>query len=184
MRLIAVPFMMALGSAPALAAGGAFPPFDSSSFAGQLFWLAISFGLLFLLMSKVAVPRIGSVLAEREGTIESALTAAAKAQAGAEEQAQALEASLGKAKANAQSIAQDARAKSNAEIDAKRKAVESDLAAKMGAAEASIGEMKAKAMANVEDIAKEATAALVEQLTGKAPTAAALTKAFKAGSEA
>lgn len=179
MRKTAPLFIVALSSAPAFASGG-FPPFESHTFAGQLFWLAISFGLLYLLMSKVALPRIGSILAEREGTIESALSAAAKAQAGAEEEAKALEAALGKAKANAQTIAQDARAKSNAEIDAKRKAVETELAGKMSAAEASINEMKTKAMANVEDIAKEAASALVEQLTGKAPTAAALTKAFKA----
>jgi F-type H+-transporting ATPase subunit b len=184
MRLIVAPVTLAISAAPAFAAGSAFPPFDSSTFAGQLFWLALSFGLLYLLMSRVALPRIGSIIAEREGTIESALAAASKAQAGAEAEAQALEASLAKAKANAQAIAQDARAKSNAEIDAKRKAVESDLSAKMSAAEASIGEMKAKAMANVEDIAKEAASALVEQLTGKAPTAAALTKALKGTQEA
>ncbi len=184
MRLIALPFVMAISSAPAMAAGGAFPPFDASSFAGQLFWLAVSFGLLFLLMSKVALPRIAAVLAMREGTIESALAAAAKAQAGAEAQAQALEASLGKARTNAQSIAQEARARSNAEIEGKRKAVEAGLAAKMIAAEGAIGAMKAKAMANVEDIAREAASALVEHLTGRAPTAAVLNKAFKTGSRA
>lgn len=180
MRLIATPFIVAATTVSAFAADGGFPPFETRTFAGQVFWLAVTFGLLYLLMSKVAVPRIGSILEERQSTIDSALSAAANAQKTAESEAQALEQALSKAKANAQAIASEARAKSAKEIDAKRQAVETDLNAKMVAAEASIAETKAKAMANVEDIAKDAASALVERLTGKAPTAAAATKAFAA----
>lgn len=184
MRRLLVSSLLLATALPAWAAGaeaeGGFPPFNAGTFAGQLFWLALSFGALYLLMSRVALPRVGSIIAEREATIDSALSQAAKAQAAAEAEAQTLEQALAKAKANAQAIAQDARAKSAKDIDAKRTAVEKDLAAKMIAAEASIGETKAKAMANVEDIAKDAVSAIVEQLTGKAPTAAAVTKAINA----
>ncbi|MCZ8375958.1 MAG: F0F1 ATP synthase subunit B' [Beijerinckiaceae bacterium] len=167
---------------PVLAAEtkGGFPPFNASTFAGQLFWLALTFGTLYLLMSRVALPRVGAILAEREATIESSLAQASKAQAAAEAEAQGLEQALAKAKANAQAIAQEARTKSAREIDAKRSAVEKDLAAKMVAAEASINETKTKAMGNVEDIAKDAVSAIIEQLSGKAPTAAAVTKAINA----
>lgn len=179
MRFLVTPFMVAMTSLPALAAeGGAFPPFDSSTFAGQLFWLAITFGTLYLLMSRIALPRIAAVMAEREGTIESALSAAAAAQKAAEVEAQALETALAKAKTNAQVIAQEARTKSGKEIDAKRQVVETDLTARMVAAEASIMATKTKAMANVEEIAREAASAMIEKLTGKAPTAAAFNKAF------
>lgn len=182
MRFIVTPFIAASTVAPALAAGdgGAFPPFNSSTFAGQLFWLAITFGALYFLMSRVALPRIGSILEARANAIESALAAANQAQKSAEAEAAALEASLSKAKANAQAIASEARAKSAKDIDAKRHKVEADLTAKMVAAEASIAETKAKAMANVEDIAKDAVSAMVETLTGKKPTAAAITKAIGA----
>lgn len=178
MRFLVTPFIVAATTAPALAAGGGkFPPFESSTFAGQLFWLAISFGTLYLLMSRVALPRIASIIAEREGTIETALSAAAAAQKAAEGEASALEAALAKAKANAQAIALEARAKSGKEIDAKRQIVETDLSTRMVSAEASIMATKTKAMANVEDIAREAVSAMVERLTGKAPSAAAITKA-------
>lgn len=185
MRLIVTPFIVALTATPALAAeGGGFPPFDSSTFAGQLFWLAVTFGTLYLLMSRVALPRIASILDTRQSTIETALTAASAAQKAAEAEALALEQALAKAKTSAQGIAIEARTKSAKEIDAKRHAVESELSAKMSAAEASITATKAKAMANVEDIAREAVSAMVEQLTGKTPTADAIAKALSpAGSK-
>jgi F-type H+-transporting ATPase subunit b len=178
MRLLVTPFIVAATAAPALASGGSkFPPFDSSTFTGQIFWLVITFGTLYLLMSRIAIPRIASTIATREGTIEAALKEAANAQKASEAEAEALEQALAKAKANAQAIAAEARAKSSKEIDAKRQAVEQDLTAKMVAAETSIAATKAKAMANVTDIAKDAVSAMVETLTGKAPTAAAITKA-------
>ena len=182
MRLLVTSVLVALSTAPALAAGG-FPPFESSTFAGQLFWLAITFGTLYWMMSRIALPRIGSILEERQNTIDSALAAAAKAQKGAEEAAAAHEQALAKAKANAQAIAQEARAKSTKEIDAQRHAVESDLSSKLSAAETRISEMKAKAMGNVDDIAKDAVSAIIEQLSGKAPTAAAIAKAVGAARE-
>ena len=182
MRHFVTPFILAVTAVPALAAegGSKFPPFNSSTFAGQLFWLAITFGTLYWLMSRIALPRIASVLETREATIEGALAAAAEAQKASETEAAALEAALVKAKSNAQGIALEARAKSSREIDAKRQAVESDLSAKMIAAEASIAATKARAMENVDGIAKDAVAAMVEALTGKAPTAAAVTKAVGA----
>ncbi len=178
MRHIVTPFIVAATVTPAFAAdGGAFPPFDSSTFAGQLFWLAVTFTTLYVLMSKVALPRIASIMAEREGTIERALGDAAAAQKASEAEAAALEQALAKAKTNAQAIAAEARAKSSKEIDTKRQKVEQELSAKMVAAETAIAETKAKAMANVDDIAKDAVSAMVETLTGKAPTAAAIGKA-------
>jgi F-type H+-transporting ATPase subunit b len=153
--------------------------FDSSTFASQLFWLALTFGILYRLMSRVALPRIGSVLEERREKIEGALRAAGAAQKEAEEQANALEVSLTKARAQAQAIAGEARDKSAKEIEAQRASVEKDLAGKLAAAEARIAETKTKAMGNVEGIAKDAVAAIVEQLGGKT-TDAAVAKAIAA----
>ncbi|MFY8113565.1 MAG: F0F1 ATP synthase subunit B' [Rhabdaerophilum sp.] len=180
MRRLLTPALFLSSVLPALAADaeGGFPPFNAATFAGQLFWLAVTFGTLYVLMSRIALPRVGAIMAEREATIETALAQASKAQAAAEAEAQGLELALAKAKANAQAIAQEARAKSAKDIEGKRSTVEKDLAAKMAAAEASINETKAKAMGNVQDIAKDAVGAMIEQLTGKAPTAAAVTKAI------
>lgn len=169
----------AFAAAPAASAGGsAFPPFDSSTFTGQLFWLGITFGLVYYLMSRIAVPRIAGVIEQRRLTIESALAAANAAQKGAEESALALEQGLAKAKSNAQAIALEAKAKSSGEIDARRHQVEADLKEKFAAAEMRITATKTAAMGNVDDIAKEAVGTIIEQLTGKAPTADAIAKAI------
>lgn len=184
MRFVLVTLIATLPALPALAAGGEggghrFPPFDSSTFASQLFWLALTFGVLYALMSRVALPRIGSVLEERREKIEGALRAASAAQKEAEEQANALEVSLAKARAQAQAIAGEARDKSAREIDAQRTSVEKELGGKLAAAEARIAETKTKAMGNVESIAKDAVSAIVEQLGGKT-TDAVIAKAIAA----
>lgn len=176
-------FLLAGAAAPAMAAGAPteggskFPPFEASTFPSQLFWLALTFGLLYVLMSRVALPRVGSILEQRRETIDGALRAASAAQKEAEEQATALETALAKARASAQGIAGEARDKSSKEIEARRTAVEKELSAKLGAAEVRISETKAKAMGNVETIAKETVGAILEQLGSKS-TDAAIAKAI------
>lgn len=162
------------------ASGAVFPPFDQSTFAGQLFWLAVTFGLTYILMSKVALPRVAGIIADRRAKIESDLNLAAQAQKAAEDAAKTFEANLAKAKANAQGIAQSARDVASKEADARRHQVEADLSAKMAAAEKTIAATKAKAMANVEGIASDAAAAIVERLTGVAPKAADVAGALAA----
>ena len=153
-------------------AGGVFPPFDASTFAGQLFWLAVTFGLTYILMSRIALPRVAEIIADRRAKIESDLNLAAQAQKSAEDAAKAFEANIAQAKANAQGIAQSARDAASKEADARRHQVETDLSAKMMKAEQTIAATKAKAMANVEGIASDAAAAIVERLTGAVPKAA------------
>ncbi|MBN8532918.1 MAG: F0F1 ATP synthase subunit B' [Rhizobiales bacterium] len=177
--------LLAGAAGPALAAGAPadggskFPPFEASTFPSQLFWLAVTFGLLYILMSRVALPRVGAILEQRREAIDGALRAASAAQKEAEEQANALETSLAKARASAQGIAGEARDKSSKEIEARRAAVEKDLSAKLVAAEARITETKSKAMGNVETIAKDAVSTILEQLGSKA-TDAAIAKAISA----
>lgn len=183
--LMAKLFLLAGAAGPALAAGAPadggskFPPFEASTFPSQLFWLALTFGLLYVLMSRVALPRVGAILEQRREAIDGALRAASAAQKEAEEQANALETSLAKARASAQGIAGEARDKSSKEIEARRAAVEKDLSAKLVAAETRISETKTKAMGNVETIAKDAVSIILEQLGGKA-TDAAIAKAVAA----
>ncbi len=183
--LMAKLLLLAGAAGPALAAGAPadggskFPPFEASTFPSQLFWLAVTFGLLYILMSRVALPRVGAILEQRREAIDGALRAASAAQKEAEEQANALETSLAKARASAQGIAGEARDKSSKEIEARRAAVEKDLSAKLVAAEARITETKSKAMGNVETIAKDAVSTILEQLGSKA-TDAAIAKAISA----
>lgn len=150
----------------------AFPPFDSTTFASQLLWVAISFAVLYFLMSRIALPRIGKVLDGRHDKISGDLAEAQQLRAESEEAVSAYEKALADARANAQAIAQQARDAMTAEFGERRKALEADLNQKITAAEETIRINAAAAMANVRDIAAEAATTIVERLTGSAPARA------------
>ncbi len=160
------------------AAKGAFPPFDTSTFAGQIFWLVITFGLLYWLMSKVALPRVSEILEQRKARIESDLAQASQTQADADAAAAAYEKTLSDARASAQASAKDMREKIAAETEAQRVKLEGELNVKLADAEKRIAQTKATAMGNVSSIAEEVTGNIVQQLTGKAPDAAAVKSAL------
>jgi F-type H+-transporting ATPase subunit b len=163
--------------------GGAFPPFQSETFASQLLWLAITFGFLYWLADKVIVPRLGAILADRASRIGGDLNEAAALKAKAEEAGAAYEKSLSEARAKSQAIAQETRDAVNAKSDARRKSVEADLAAKLADAESKIVAMKAAAMGNVAGIAAETASVIVAQLTGTAPSKSVAEDAVKSTSE-
>ena len=148
--------------------GGAFPPFDANNFAPQLVWLAITFGALYFLMSRVALPRVASILDNRQKKIATDLDDATKMRGKADEAGAAYEKTVAEAKGRAQATAQQTRDKVAAESDARRKALEAELNAKLATAETQIAATKAQAMSNVGAIAEEAAAAIVQQITGAA----------------
>ncbi|HSM40241.1 MAG TPA: F0F1 ATP synthase subunit B [Afifellaceae bacterium] len=145
---------------------GGFPPFDSTHFGSQILWLAITFGLLYYLMSKVALPRIASILEERNDRIADDLAEAEKLKQETDEAIAAYEQALAEARQNAHGIAEKARDKAKAEIGASRSKIEGDLEAKVADAEERISKVKAEALAEVDTIAKDTTGALVEVLIG------------------
>lgn len=151
------------------APGGAsnFPPFDPANVAPQLVWLVLTFGALYLLMSKVALPRVAGILHDRQAKIEGDVGEAVAKRKAADEAAADYENTLADAKGRAQALAQQTHARLAAEADAKRGALESELSAKIAAGEAEIESLKVKAMASVEQIAQETAAAIVEHLTGQ-----------------
>jgi len=145
---------------------GVFPPFDSSTFASQILWLAITFGLFYVLMAKVALPRIGGILETRHEKIGRDLEEANRLKAESEAAGAAYEASLAEARKKAQDIASQTRATLAASVDAKRHEAETALSAKIADAETRISEIKAKALGEVDGIAVETTEALVSSLIG------------------
>ena len=157
-----------------------FPPFDASTFPSQLLWFAIAFGALYLLMSKVALPRVGAIINSRESKISGDLDIAAAAQKQAADAAAAHEKTLTDARSSARELGQQTGAKLAAESDVKRKTVEAGLNAKLAAAEAQISATKQAAMGNVSQIAEETAAAIVQQLTGRAAPADVVAKAVAA----
>lgn len=149
--------------------GGAFPPFRSDTFVAQILWVALAFGLLYYLMSKFALPRIGTILHERASRLGADLGEAHRMRAEAEAAGSAYEAALKAANDRSKGIAQGARDAAAAEADTRRKAVEADLAQKLAASEATIRARTASAMTNVREIAGDTASAIVERLTGQAP---------------
>jgi F-type H+-transporting ATPase subunit b len=143
-----------------------FPPFDQSTYASQLLWLAITFGLFYVLMQKVIVPRVGGILENRHGRIAQDLDEASRLNAEADAAIETYEKELAAARAKAGAIASAARDASKAKADADRAAIEADLAQKLAAAEQRIEGVKQQAFADVGAIAEETTTAIVDQLIG------------------
>jgi F-type H+-transporting ATPase subunit b len=149
--------------------GDVFPPFDAHNFAPQLIWLALTFGALYLLMSKIALPRMAGILDTRKNKIAAELHHASHLQTQATEASRTHEQVLSSSKSRAQSLTQDTHSKMNAENDAKRRALEAELSAKLAAAEQRITAIRAQAMENVDSIARDTASAIVNKLSGHAP---------------
>src|ERR1700730_8418247 len=157
-----------------------FPPFDPVNFTPMLIWLALSFGLLYLLMSKIALPRVESVLHTRAHKINKDIGEGTAFRAQSEEAAAAHDKTIADAKAKALALAQETHARLTAENDANRLVLADELNARSEASETQILEMKAKAMGNVEAIASEAAAAIVRHITGKPADDEAIARAIAA----
>ena len=146
-----------------------FPPFATETFGGQLLWLAITFVVLYTLMSKLVLPRLTGIIENRRAMIAKDLDDAAAMKTRAEEAGTAYDKALAEAKGRAQALAQETRAKLSAESDARRKALEADLNARLAESEATITARKAEAMGHVRGIARDTASAIIERLTGRAP---------------
>ncbi len=146
-----------------------FPPFASETFGGQLLWLAITFVVLYTLLSRLVLPRLGGIIENRRAMIANDLDDAAAMKSRAEEAGSAYEKALAEAKGRAQTLARETRSQLSAESDAKRKALEADLNKRLADAEATIASKKAEAMGHVQGIAHDTATAIIERLTGKAP---------------
>lgn len=161
--------MMAAETAEVGEAAG-LPQLDSSSWASQLFWLAVTFTLLYWLMSSYFLPRIGSTLEERRDRIADDLDRAAESRRMAEEAEATYNRALADARAKAQAIAAETREEVGAKVDAMRKEAEIGLRAKTDAAEQRITAMKTTAKEKVREAAADTTRAIVEALILETPT--------------
>jgi F-type H+-transporting ATPase subunit b len=155
-----------------------FPPFATETFAGQIIWLAITFVVLYTLLSKVVLPRLTGIIENRRTLIANDLDEAAAMKTRAEEAGAAYEKALAEAKGRAQALAQETRAKLAAESDAKRKSLEADLNERLASSEATIAAKKTEAMSHVRGIAAETATVIVERLTGKTPAPQAVEAAL------
>jgi F-type H+-transporting ATPase subunit b len=153
------------------------PQLDITTFPPQLFWLAVTFLVLYILMSRVALPRVGDILRTREERIAGDLDRAERLNQEAEDALKGYEAALAEARAKATEIAARTRAEIQAEVEARQAEAEERLASHMEAAEARIRATRDEAMGQVQGIATDTASALVAQLLGSTPEAARLDQA-------
>jgi F-type H+-transporting ATPase subunit b len=159
------------------------PQLDISTWPPQLFWLAISFGLLYFVVSRLIIPRTGGVIEQRKHTIESDLAAAVAKKAESETSIRTYDAALAAARGEGAALSAKARNALSAETDAARSKLDAELSAQAAKAEKAINEAKSKALSKISDVAAEVAADIVTQLGGgkvtKAAAAAAVGRAAK-----
>ena len=159
------------------------PQLDFSTFSSQLVWLAITFTALYILIARVALPRIGGTIEQRSDKIASDLDRAQSMKDDVDKAIASYEAALADAKSKAHAIAQETREKLSAEIEAERARVDEEIAVKIADAEKTITAMKTKAMGEVGKIASDLAGEIVSDLTGTKATAAAASKAVAAAAK-
>ena len=142
------------------------PQLDMETYPGQLFWLVITFGLLFVLLSRVTLPRIAGSIAARKNRIEGDLGAAEQSKKDASDALAAYEAALAQARNKALALADENRKRIVGEIEALKKEADAKAQDAMGKAEARIATERTRAEGNIRSAAAEAAASIVERLLG------------------
>lgn len=148
--------------------GVGMPQLDLSTFSNQIFWLIVTLFVLYYVMSRVALPRVAAVLADRRGTITSDISAAEEFKL----KAQAAEEAYHKAKADARSeanrIVEAAKAEMQAQLDVQIAKADAEIAARTAESERRIREIRDSAMDMVSEVSKEATKDILESFGAKA----------------
>lgn len=160
------------------------PQFDLSTFPTQLIWLAIAFVLLYVLMARVALPRIGQVLEERQEKIDDNLDSAEQLRAETEADAEAYETALVQAREQARGAIQDAARAAADEASRRQEDLGRDIADQIKAAEENIAAAKQDAVSGIREAAVAAAANATERLIGVTPSDAAVAAAVDKALEA
>ncbi len=157
-----------------------FPPLDAKSFPSQLFWLVIFFAALYLLMSRMVLPKLAAIIGNRKAQIDGDLARASALKDETEAALKNYEKALFDARSKATDIGRETRTKVSTEIDADQASLDAALSKKIKDAEAKVAKAKAKAMESVESIAGDAAADIVASLTGGKTLKTAVAKAVAA----
>lgn len=144
------------------------PQLDFSTFGNQIFWLLVTLVVIYFVLSRIALPRIAAVMAERQGAITNDLAAAEDLKVKAEQAELAYLKALADARAEAQTIIAKAKAEIKADLDAATAKADAEIAARAAEGEQKIEEIRANAMDSVKEVAKDAAAEIVAVMGGKA----------------
>ncbi len=156
------------------------PQFDPTTFASQLFWLLVTFGLLFVILSRVLLPRIAGLLEARQEKIDDDLNRAATVKGEAETALAAYEKTMADGKAEAQGRLRQATEEMAAQGAKRHEELAAKLAGEVAEAETRIHEAKTAAVDNIGQVAGEVAQAAIQRLIGVEVDQAAAGKAVKA----
>jgi len=154
------------------------PQLDPSSFGSQLFWLAITFSVLFLVLTYFILPRIGSTLEARQSRLQGDFDAAERMSEEAKQALEAYEEALSEARVNAVKLAQDVRNGIQAEMDEEKAAIDAQIAQRVEAAETRLKASRDAAMAGIVGSARDVVADIVETVSGQKPSDADIDNAM------
>ena len=146
--------------------GGSLPQLDVATYPSQLFWLLLSFVALYLLLSKVALPRVSEILESRQERIDNDLAKAQQLRDEAATVQAAYEASLAETRTKAQGVVRAANADIAAHLAAREEEASRKSAEALQAAETRIAEASAAALNNIRDVAAEVAGQAVTKLIG------------------
>lgn len=146
--------------------GAGMPQLESSTYTSQIIWLVITFGVLYWLLRRKALPRVAEILEARQDRIAADLDRAAALRADAEAAQQKQERVVAEAHARAQAQVKELTERSAAEAARRQAALDAELAQKLKDAEGRIGASREAALAEVRNVAAEVAEAAVERLAG------------------
>lgn len=156
------------GHGAAEAASPGLPQLDFSTWGNQIFWLVITLIVIYFVLSRIALPRIAAILAERQGTITNDIAAAEDLKAKAQAAEAAYDKALIDARAEAQKIVSAAKADIQADLDKAIVKADAKIAVKAAEGEKVIADIRANAMASVKVVAKDTAKEIVAAMGGKA----------------
>jgi F-type H+-transporting ATPase subunit b len=150
------------------ATGPGMPQLDFSTFGNQIFWLLVALVVIYMILSRIALPRIGAVLAERQGTITNDIAAAESLKAKAVEAEAAYNKALADARVEANRIIEETKADIQADLNKAIAKADAEIAARAAEGEKAIAEIRASALENVTEVAKDTAKEIVAAMGGTA----------------
>ncbi|THH35441.1 F0F1 ATP synthase subunit B' [Aliishimia ponticola] len=143
------------------------PQLEFGTFPNQIFWLVLALIAIYFILSRIALPRIAAILAERQGTITNAIANAEDLKAKAAEAEESYNKALADARAEAQAIAAEARAQIQADLDVAIAKADAEIAAKSAESEKAISAIRASAVESVREVSVETAQDIVGAFGGK-----------------
>ena len=141
------------GAAQAAESAPGMPQLDFSTFPNQIFWLVVTLIVLYLVLSRVALPRIATVLSERHGAIQRDLDKAEEMKRSAIEAENTYNKALADARVKANDIVNEAKAEIQKDLDKAIAKADLEIAAKAAESEKAISAIKDSAVQSVEEVA-------------------------------